>query len=100
MEGILFPRGMVEGREGLKEYQARGGYGALLDAVRDPDVRVTLSEGMRASVRMYAADRDVFQAIATILKSARRSDSIELLQRNVIVLETRRQPAPSRRSRK
>ena len=34
MEGILFPRGVVEGREGLKEYQARGGYGALGKAVK------------------------------------------------------------------
>src|SRR5262245_39604998 len=34
MEGILFPRGVVEGREGLKEYQARGGYGALPKAVK------------------------------------------------------------------
>lgn len=47
-----------------------------------------------------AVDRDVFQGIATILKAARRSDSIELLQRNVIVLETRRASAPSRRSSK
>lgn len=47
-----------------------------------------------------SADREVFQGIATILKSARRSDSIELLQRNVIVLETRRASAPSRRSSK
>ncbi|MDP2605709.1 MAG: NADH-ubiquinone oxidoreductase-F iron-sulfur binding region domain-containing protein [Deltaproteobacteria bacterium] len=29
MEGILFPRGVPEGREGLKEYRARGGYEAL-----------------------------------------------------------------------
>lgn len=29
MEGILFPRGVVEGREDLKSYQARGGYQAL-----------------------------------------------------------------------
>jgi len=36
------------------------------------------------------ADRQVFAAIRTILKSARRSDSVVLLQRTVIVLETRR----------
>lgn len=35
------------------------------------------------------ADRDVFEAIRTILRSARRSETIALLQRNVIVLETR-----------
>src|ERR1044072_6292576 len=34
MEGILFPHGGVEGREGLKAYQERGGYGALAKAVK------------------------------------------------------------------
>ena len=38
--------------------------------------------------------------IAGILKSARRSDTVTLLQRNVIVLETRRAAAPIRRSSK
>ncbi len=37
-----------------------------------------------------AADREVFVAIEDILKTARRSDSVALLQRNVIVLETRK----------
>ena len=42
MEGVLFPHAVVEGREGLKEYQARGGYEALAKAVlkdKDPIVR-------------------------------------------------------------
>ena len=34
MEGILFPHAVVEGREGLEEYRARGGYGALAKAVK------------------------------------------------------------------
>jgi len=34
MEGILFPHGVVEGREGLTEYQARGGYEGLTNAVK------------------------------------------------------------------
>ena len=34
MEGILFPHGVVEGREGLKEYHARGGYEALANAIK------------------------------------------------------------------
>jgi AcrR family transcriptional regulator len=46
-----------------QEVADRGGYDSLLDAVRDPDVRVTMSEGMRASVTMYAADRDVFRVL-------------------------------------
>lgn len=45
-----------------------------------------------------AADREIFQAIGGILKDARRSRSVALLQRNVIVLETRRTAAPSPRS--
>ena len=42
-------------------------------------------------------DREIFDAIARILKTARRSDSVVVLQRNIIVLETRRVPAAIRR---
>src|SRR5207245_10147834 len=34
MEGILFPRGVVAGQEGFEEYRARGGYEALVRAVK------------------------------------------------------------------
>ncbi len=34
MEGVLFPRGVVEGREGLEAYRARGGYQALTKALQ------------------------------------------------------------------
>ena len=44
MEGILFPRGVVEGREGLKEYQSRGGYGALEKALKDLSPESLLKE--------------------------------------------------------
>ena len=50
--------------------------------------------------QLAASDREVFEAIGTILRSARRSDSVDLLQRNVIVLETRRAAVPIRRSSK
>jgi hypothetical protein len=46
--------------------------------------------------RLSAEDRAIFEAIGDILKTARRSDHIVLLQRNVIVLETRRAAAPLR----
>ena len=59
----------------------------IADAVDDPE--------------LPAQDREVFAAVAGILKSARRSDHISLLQRHVIVLETRRRAAaPPGRSRK
>ena len=44
-----------------------------------------------------SADRQIFAAIGAILKSARRSDTVTLLQRTVIVLETGRAPAAIRR---
>jgi hypothetical protein len=59
---------------------------AIADALDDPG--------------LAAEDRDVFDAVAGILSSARRSNNVALLQRHVIVLETRRRPAPSRRSGK
>jgi hypothetical protein len=40
--------------------------------------------------RLSREDEAIFQAIADILRSARRSDDLIVLQRNVIVLETRR----------
>ena len=36
MEGVLFPHGIVEKREGLKDYRLRGGYRALATAVKAP----------------------------------------------------------------
>ena len=37
-----------------------------------------------------ASDRETFEAIGEILQTARRSDRVNVLQRNVIVLETRK----------
>ena len=50
MEGILFPRAVAEGREGLKEYRARGGYQALAQAVRgaaEDAVKIISDAGLR-----------------------------------------------------
>ena len=50
MEGILFPQGIPEGREGLKEYRARGGYEALAKAVvgtAEEIVKVVSDAGLR-----------------------------------------------------
>jgi NADH-quinone oxidoreductase subunit F len=50
MEGILFPRGVAEGREGLAQYRARGGYEALAKAVKtSPDeiIKVISDSGLR-----------------------------------------------------
>lgn len=51
MEGILFPRGVVEGREGLKEYQSRGGYRALERAVRNLSPESVVQEITESGLR-------------------------------------------------
>ena len=50
MEGILFPHGVPEGREGLKEYRGRGGYQALEKTLREsPEdlIKVVSDAGLR-----------------------------------------------------
>ena len=50
MEGILFPKGVIEGREGLKEYQARGGYEALANALKgtpEDIIQIVSDAGLR-----------------------------------------------------
>ncbi|HEV8725376.1 MAG TPA: NADH-ubiquinone oxidoreductase-F iron-sulfur binding region domain-containing protein [Candidatus Binatia bacterium] len=50
MEGILFPHGVAQEHEGLKEYRARGGYEALAKAIRTPPedvVKVVSDAGLR-----------------------------------------------------
>jgi NADH-quinone oxidoreductase subunit F len=50
MEGILFPRGVPEGREGLEQYRARGGYQALAKSVKAPPeelVKIVSDAGLR-----------------------------------------------------
>lgn len=46
------------------------------------------------------ADRKVFEEIGAILRTARRSDAITILKKNVIVLETGRNAAAPGRTRK
>src|SRR5712692_2758075 len=51
MPGILFPRGVVEGRESLEAYRARGGYEALDKALKqfssDQVMQVVAESGLR-----------------------------------------------------
>lgn len=51
MEGVLFPRGVVEGREGLKEYRSRGGYRALEKALRELSPGQVLQEIAESGLR-------------------------------------------------
>lgn len=51
MQGILFPRGVVEGREGLKEYRSRGGYDALLKTLKGLTPETIIQEISEAGLR-------------------------------------------------
>ncbi len=44
----------------------RGGFRRVLDAVADPDPRVTLRAGITAGVHTFAAHRDVFRALVSM----------------------------------
>ena len=44
MEGILFPRGVVDGREDLKNYKSRGGYSGLEKALKNLTAEAVLKE--------------------------------------------------------
>jgi len=46
--------------------------------------------------RLSRADREIFGAVATLLRDARRSKTVTLRQHNIIVLESRRRRRPAR----
>lgn len=51
MKGILFPRGVVQGREGLQEYKARGGYRALEKALKSLSPEAIIKEVIESGLR-------------------------------------------------
>ncbi len=48
--------------------------------------------------RLSPSDQAVFKAIADVLRRARRSDTVQLRQRNIIVIESRRAARQTRRA--
>ena len=44
----------------------RGGFHRVLDAIADPDPRVTVREGLTGGVHTFAAHRDVFRALISM----------------------------------
>jgi NADH-quinone oxidoreductase subunit F len=51
MQGILFPRGVVEGRESFDAYRARGGYQALEKAVKQLSPAQVMEEVIESGLR-------------------------------------------------
>ncbi len=51
MQGILFPRGVVEEKEGLREYRSRGGYAALEKVLKDSTPESVIQEINESGLR-------------------------------------------------
>lgn len=98
---VVNPSRTLEKRTGVKLLHMPDGR-ALISFDRQmtiPALELAIADALEDRT-LPPADRKVFDAIANILKSSRRSDRIVLLQRHIIVLETRRAAAPLRRSSK
>ena len=98
---VVSPSRTLEKRTGIELIHLPDGR-ALISFDRSktiPGLELVIADALD-DASLPPKDREIFEAVAGILKSARRSDNIELLQRHVIVLETRRGAAPSRRTSK
>ena len=98
---VVNPSRTLEQRTGIELIHLPDGR-ALMSFDRSktiPGLELVIADALEDRT-LPEVDREVFAAVAEILKSARRSDNVELLQRHVIVLETRRRAAPLRRSSK
>lgn len=60
-----------------------------------PELELMLDDALEDE-GLLAEERDVFTAVAAILRTARRSRDVVLLQQSIIVLENRRRRAPRR----
>ena len=95
---VVHPTRSLERRTGVELVHLPDGR-ALISFARSTTIAglELLIEDALEDAALPASERAVFEGIRSILRSARRSEKIVLLQRNIIVLETRRAAAPSRR---
>jgi hypothetical protein len=102
---VVNPTRTLEDRTGVRLIPLSDGR-ALISfdpAMSTARLELTIRDGLEDR-GLSAEDRKIFTAVADILKTARRSRSVTLIQRNVIVLESqrgerRRVPRPARRRR-
>lgn len=95
---VINPTKTLEKRTGVELVHLPDGR-ALISfdrAMTIPGLELVIADALEDKA-LPPADREVFDAIGSILKTARRSETVVLLQRNIIVLETRRTPATLRR---
>ena len=86
---VVHPSRTLERRTGVELLHLPDGRALIsFDQTRTIPALELLIKDALEDPGLPASDRDIFEAIAGILKTARRSDRIALVQRNVIVLET------------
>ena len=88
---VVRPSRTLERRTGVELLHLPDGRALIsFDQTRTIPALELLIEDALEDATLPAEDRRIFEAIADILRNARRSDRVALLQRNVIVLESRK----------
>jgi hypothetical protein len=88
---VVHPSRTLEQRTGVELLHLPDGRALIsFDQTRTIPALELLIQDALEERELPPGDREIFEAIAGILKSARHSERVELLQRNVIVLETRK----------
>jgi hypothetical protein len=88
---VVTPSRTLERRTGVELLHLPDGRALIsFDQTRTVSALELLIEDALEDRDLPPVDREIFDAIAGILKTARRSDRVAVLQRNVIVLETRK----------
>jgi hypothetical protein len=91
---VVRPSRTLERRTGVELLHLPDGRALIsFDDTRSADALELLLKDALEDRTLPGDDRAVFEAIGDILRTARRSDRVALLQRHVIVLETRNAPA-------
>jgi hypothetical protein len=98
---VVNPSRTLERRTGIELLHLPDGRALISfdEATSIADLELTIKDVLEDR-KLPAADREIFAAIGDILKSARQSETVVLLKRNVIVLETRRAAASIPRNSK
>jgi hypothetical protein len=88
---VVNPSRTLERRTGVELLHLPDGRALIsFDQTRTiPAVELLIKDALE-DADLPAGDRAIFEAIDAILNTARRSDRVSMLQRNVIVLETRK----------
>jgi hypothetical protein len=88
---VVHPSRTLERRTGVELLHLPDGRALIaFDHTRTVAALELLIEDALEDRALPPDDREIFEAVADILKTARRSDRVAILQRNVIVLETRK----------